>query len=117
LPKTLKQAGYHTAHFGKWHLGRSPYTALDHGFDVDIPNWYGPGPAGSYVAPWKFPDFKEAYPGEHIEDRMADEIDTYLEKRAADQKPFYLNYWQFSVHGPIQCKSRLYRVLQRQNRP
>jgi arylsulfatase A-like enzyme len=105
LAKTLKQAGYHTAHFGKWHLGRNPYTALDHGFDVDIPNWYGPGPAGSYVAPWKFPDFKEAYPGEHIEDRMADEIDTYLEKRAADQKPFYLNYWQFSVHGPFNAKA------------
>jgi arylsulfatase A-like enzyme len=105
MAKTLKQAGYHTAHFGKWHLGRSPYTALDHGFDVDVPNWYGPGPAGSYVAPWKFPDFKEAYPGEHIEDRMADEIDTYLEKRAADQKPFYLNYWQFSVHGPFNAKA------------
>ena len=105
LAKTLKQAGYHTAHFGKWHLGRSPFTALDHGFDVDIPNWYGPGPAGSYVAPWKFPDFKEAYPGEHIEDRMADEIDSYLEKRVADQKPFYLNYWQFSVHGPFNAKA------------
>jgi arylsulfatase A-like enzyme len=83
IAKTLKLAGYHTAHFGKWHLGRSPFTALDHGFDVDIPNWYGPGPAGSYVAPWKFPDFKEAYPGEHIEDRMADEIDTYLEKKGS----------------------------------
>ena len=105
MPKTLKQAGYHTAHFGKWHLGRSPYTALDHGFDVDVPNWYGPGPAGSYVAPWKFPDFKEAYPGEHIEDRMADEIDTYLKKRAADKKPFFLNYWQFSVHGPFNAKA------------
>jgi len=105
IAKTLKQAGYHTAHFGKWHLGRSPFTALDHGFDVDIPNWYGPGPAGSYVAPWKFPDFKEAYPGEHIEDRMADEIDTYLENRAADKKPFYLNYWQFSVHGPFNAKA------------
>jgi arylsulfatase A-like enzyme len=105
LAKTLKQAGYHTAHFGKWHLGRSPYTALDHGFDVDIPNWYGPGPAGSYVAPWKFPEFKEAYPGEHIEDRMADEIDAYLEKRAEDQKPFFINYWQFSVHGPFNAKA------------
>jgi arylsulfatase A-like enzyme len=105
LAKTLKQAGYHTAHFGKWHLGRSPYTALDHGFDVDVPNWYGPGPAGSYVAPWKFPDFKEAYLGEHIEDRMADEIDVYLKKRAEDKKPFFLNYWQFSVHGPFNAKA------------
>ena len=104
LAKSLKKAGYHTAHFGKWHLGRTPYTALDHGFDVDVPNWFGPGPAGSYVAPWRFPDFKEAYPGEHIEDRMADEIETYLEKRASEGKPFFLNYWQFSVHGPFNAK-------------
>ena len=57
------------------------------------------------MAPWKFPKFKEAYPGEHIEDRMADEIDTYLEKRAADKKPFFINYWQFSVHGPFNAKA------------
>ena len=55
LAKTLKQAGYHTAHFGKWHLGRSPFTALDHGFDVDIPNWYGPGPAGQLCGTMEIP--------------------------------------------------------------
>ena len=104
LAKDLRGAGYHTAHFGKWHLGMKPYTALEHGFDIDIPHWHGPGPAGSYVAPWKFPNFKEAYPGEHIEDRMGDEIVAYLEKRAQDKEPFFINYWQFSVHGPFNAK-------------
>ena len=42
------------------------FREIGDGFDVDVPNWFGPGPAGSYVAPWKFPDFKEAYPGEQL---------------------------------------------------
>lgn len=57
LSKSLKSAGYVTGHFGKWHLGSEPYSALEHGFDVDLPHWPGPGPAGSFVAPWKFKDF------------------------------------------------------------
>ena len=73
LVRLIKTKGYSTAHFGKWHLGREPYSPLEHGFDVDIPHWPGPGPAGSFVAPWKFPDFKANYPNEHIEDRMAEE--------------------------------------------
>jgi len=44
LGKVLKGAGYATAHFGKWHLGREPHSPLELGFDVDTPHWYGPGP-------------------------------------------------------------------------
>ncbi|MCH7916591.1 MAG: sulfatase-like hydrolase/transferase [Planctomycetes bacterium] len=108
LAETIKAAGYVTGHFGKWHLGREPYTPLQHGFDVDVPHWWGPGPAGSYVAPWKFPDsldFDPAVPNEHIEDRMANEAVAFIE-RHKDQ-PFFLNYWAFSVHGPWDGKRRL----------
>ena len=55
LAEALKGAGYATGHFGKWHLGPEPYSPLQQGFDVDLPHWPGPGPAGSYVAPWRFP--------------------------------------------------------------
>jgi len=47
LGKILKDVGYSTAHFGKWHLGREPHSPLELGFDVDIPHWYGPGPKAS----------------------------------------------------------------------
>ena len=106
LGKLLKQAGYATAHFGKWHLGHEPYSPLEHGFEVDIPHWPGPGPAGSFVAPWKFPDFKENYPQEHIEDRMAEEAVHWLKSLPGD-RPFYMNYWQFSVHAPFNAKQSL----------
>ena len=107
LPKALKTAGYATGHFGKWHLGPEPYSALEQGFDVDVPHYAGPGPAGSYVAPWKFKNF-DADPGEpdqHIEDRMAKEAAAFLEKHK--DEPFYLNYWMFSVHAPFDAKKAL----------
>ncbi len=106
LGKLVKNKGYATAHFGKWHLGSTPYTPLEHGFDIDIPHWHGPGPAGSFVAPWKFPDFKEKYPNEHIEDRMADEAVTWMRQQDKNT-PFYMNYWQFSVHAPFDAKESL----------
>lgn len=107
LSERLKAEGYATAHFGKWHLGSEPYSPLENGFDIDIPHWHGPGPAGSYVAPWKFKTFKEAYPGEHIEDRMGDEIVKYLEAQKGSDEPFFINYWQFSVHAPFNAKEKL----------
>ncbi len=107
LSKSLKAAGYATGHFGKWHLGAEPYSPLQQGFDVDLPHWPGPGPAGSYVAPWKFKDF-DADPGEpnqHIEDRMAKEAVRFMERHK--NEPFYLNYWMFSVHAPFDAKPAL----------
>ena len=106
LGKLVNEAGYHTGHFGKWHLGHEPYSPYEHGFDVDIPHWPGPGPAGSFVAPWRFKNFKANYEGEHIEDRMAEESVQWINSLPAD-KPFFMNYWQFSVHAPFNAKAEL----------
>ncbi|MHC5211510.1 MAG: sulfatase, partial [Planctomycetota bacterium] len=108
LAETLRDAGYATGHFGKWHLGDEPYSPLQHGFDVDVPHWPGPGPARSYLPPWKYPDaldFDPATPDEHIEDRMAREAVAFME--AHKDEPFFLNYWAFSVHGPWEGKQAL----------
>ena len=107
LVKSLKAAGYATGHFGKWHLGPEPYSPLEHGFDVDMPHTSGPGPAGSYVAPWKFKDFDHDpnVPDQHIEDRMALEASAWIEKNHGS--PFFLNYWMFSVHAPFDAKKTL----------
>lgn len=107
LPKILKNHGYRTAHFGKWHLGHEPYSPLQHGFDVDVPHHPGPGPAGSYVAPWKFKDFDHDpdVPDQHIEDRMSEEAVRWLEQN--HEEPFFLNYWMFSVHAPFDAKQSL----------
>ena len=99
LPKSLKQAGYRTGHFGKWHLGAEPYSPLQHGFDIDLPHTAGPGPGGGngYFAPWAY--WKgEGKPGDHIEDRMAEEAVKFI--KANKDRPFFLNYWAFGVHSP-----------------
>lgn len=108
LSSLLKNAGYSTAHFGKWHLGREPNSPLEKGFDVDVPHWWGPGPKAGYLAPWGYenPNFLEGKPGEHIEDRMAREAVQWLKNRDRS-KPFFMNYWQFSVHAPFGAKPEL----------
>jgi arylsulfatase A-like enzyme len=117
MAKTFKRAGYATGHFGKWHLGPAPYSALQHGFDVDLPHHAGPGPAGSFVAPWKFKDFDHDpnIPDQHIEDRMALEAASWME-RNRDQ-PFFLNYWMFSVHAPFDAKKKLIEKYRAQTDP
>ncbi|MEQ1824741.1 MAG: sulfatase [Pirellula sp.] len=110
LPKILRNAGYRTGHFGKWHLGPEPYSALQHGFDVDWPHWPGPGPAGSYVSPWRFPENlrvgnQDGNLGEHIEDLLSGEVVKFI--RENKDRPFYANYWQFSVHAPYDAKDEL----------
>ncbi len=107
LPKLMNAAGYVTGHFGKWHLGLEPYSAKDHGFSVDFPHWHGPGPAGSYVAPWRFPPALKVpgKDGEHIEDVVSQEVVKFI--KANKDRPFYVNYWPFSVHAPYDAKDEL----------
>jgi arylsulfatase A-like enzyme len=108
LGKMLQGAGFATGHFGKWHLGHPPYSPLEHGFEVDIPAWPGPGPGGSFVAPWR-DDFrlKPNFPKEHIEDRMAQEAVQWMTRVKEDGRPFFLQYWAFSVHTPFDAKPDL----------
>lgn len=117
MAESFKDAGFVTAHFGKWHLGPEPYSPKEHGFDFDLPHHAGPGPAGSYVAPWKFRDFDHdpAIPNEHIEDRMAKEAVAFMEKHR--DQPFFLNYWMFSVHAPFDAKKSLIEKYQKLVKP
>ena len=103
LPEALRDSGWRTGHLGKWHLGSEPYSPLQHGFESDLPHTPGPGPGGrnGYFAPWQFwPG--EGRPGDHIEDRMAEEAEKFI--AANRDRPFFLNYWAFSVHSPWMAK-------------
>lgn len=106
IAEVLKGAGYRTGHFGKWHLGPEPFSPLQQGFDVDVPHWPGPGPAGAYLAPWKSPKFAmSAKPGEHVEDLLVKEAVGFI--HANKDRPFLMHYWAFSVHSPFQSKPEL----------
>ena len=107
LAEALKEAGYSTGHFGKWHLGHNmapgdTYEPRDQGFDVDWPHTpKAPGPGGGYLAPWnKFisdPNIQDEA-GRHVDERMADEAGNFI--RASKGHPFFVNFWLYSVHSP-----------------
>jgi arylsulfatase A-like enzyme len=111
LAEAFKEAGYATAHFGKWHLGHNlktgdHYEPMDQGFESDFPHTpNASGPGNSYLAPWKFikdPTITDEV-GVNIEDRMSKEAAKYIAAHKA--KPFYLNYWAFSVHSPWNARA------------
>lgn len=107
LAEILKNNGYVTGHFGKWHLGLAPYDAKHQGFDVAVPLKPEGAIENGYLAPW--PELEEegfiGKPGEHIEDRMAQEAVKFMRKNK--DKPFFLNYWAFSIHSPWSAKPEL----------
>ncbi|MGB0259683.1 MAG: sulfatase-like hydrolase/transferase, partial [Coraliomargarita sp.] len=103
--KVLRDNGYLTAHYGKWHLGEAPYSPLEHGFKIDVPHTKSHGPKGSYFGPKQYGDSFTLKPGEHLEDRMADEAVKFIHENK--DRPFLLNYWAFSVHSPYFAKEEL----------
>jgi len=111
LAETLRDAGYRTAHIGKWHLGLTqPHWPEQQGFDVAFHCHPDPGPPGNYFSPYGVkPDGEprgqnrvgtvtDGPPGEYIVDRLADEAVRFIE--ANRDRPFFLNLWNYGVHGP-----------------
>jgi len=123
LAEALREAGYATAHFGKWHLGHNlaagdAYEPRDQGFDVDFPHTpRAAGPGGGYFAPWKFitdPAITDKA-GRHIDARMADEAGAFI--RAHKDRPFFVNFWLFSVHSPWNARPESIAHFERKSDP
>ena len=104
LAESLRAAGYRTGHYGKWHLGRAPYSPLEQGFDVDIPHTDAPGPLpNGFFHP--FPVWPgHGKPGDNLEDLLCDEAVKFIHQHK--DEPFFLNYWAFQVHSPWQAKDK-----------
>ena len=112
LPEVLREAGYSTGHFGKWHIGLArEHWPEKHGFQVAFHAQPSPGPPrGNYFSPYGVKLNAEPSPrspggtitdgpkGEYITDRLTDESIAFIE--ANKDKPFYLNLWHYGVHGP-----------------
>ncbi|MAD80639.1 MAG: N-acetylgalactosamine 6-sulfate sulfatase [Planctomycetaceae bacterium] len=110
LAEVLRDAGYRTGHFGKWHLGLSQeHWPEQHGFEVAFHAEPSPGPS-SYFSPYGVHKSGEPSPrhhvgtitdgpkGEYITDRLTNEAIRFVE--ANKDEPFFLNFWHYAVHGP-----------------
>jgi uncharacterized sulfatase len=121
LARFLKQSGYTTGHFGKWHMGgqrnvgEAPLIS-EYGFDESLTNFEGLGPrvlplCDAYDG--KSPR-KHALGSDNLgrgpiiwEDRskVTESFVTaaikFIGKAQAEKKPFYINVWPDDVHSPF----------------
>ena len=114
IAEALKEAGYATGFFGKWHLGNTPYLPESQGFDVNVGGTAAGQPASyfyPYKAPegqsdfWDVPHLEGGEAGEYLTDRLTDEAISFLE--ANSNHPFLLYLSHYAVHTPIQSKEEL----------
>ena len=108
LAESLREGGYATWHLGKWHLGGEGHYPTDHGFDVNVGGCEMGNPAGkggSYFSPWKIPGLENAETpdGTYLPDYLTTRAIDLIER--CDDQPFYMNFWFYLVHTPIQAKA------------
>ncbi len=102
LATALREGGYATWHVGKWHLGGRDYWPDRHGFEVNVGGCDWGMPNQGYFSPWGLPTLPDGPAGEYLPDRLMDEAIGLIER--SDGRPFFLNYWDYCVHIPIQAK-------------
>ncbi len=106
IAEMLRPAGYTTCHIGKWHLGDPDWYPPSQGFDVNIggcdlgqpPSYFDPYTNKKYNFDGTLPPRRK---GEFLTHREADEAAKFI--REHRQKPFFLSYWPYAVHTPIQA--------------
>jgi len=107
--------GYHTAHFGKWHLGDSyPYRPQDRGFEVTVHHGaWGIGSMADYFSNdyWDDVYFHNEKPTQYqgyCTDVWFDLAIDYMKKwkNNNSDKPFFLYLATNCPHGPHRCDDK-----------
>ncbi len=101
LAEELKERGYATGLFGKWHLGGEAYYPEHQGFDVNV-GGCDRGQPGAYFPPYGIVNVKDERPGEFLSDRLTRDAMTFIEQNK--EKPFFLYFPHYGVHTPLAGK-------------
>ena len=100
LPESFKSAGYTTFFAGKWHLGDTPSTPENNGYDINKGGWEVGSPIGGYFSPWENPMLPNKEAGENLSLRLAKETSKFIQDQ--NGKPFFAMLSFYAVHGPIE---------------
>ena len=114
IAEALQQHDYKTVHIGKWHLqnhtdkGTSHFPE-NHGFDINIAG-FRMGQPGSYYFPYKsekhpstnVPGLENGKKGDYLTDALTDRAISFIKEN--QNQPFFINFWYYTVHTPIQPK-------------
>ncbi len=124
IAEAFKDAGYKTAHFGKWHLGEKEENwPENHGFDLNVGGWKKGAPYrdkkkgyNGYFSPYGNPRLEDGPKDEYLTERLGDEVCNFIDKNRGDA--FFVNLWFYNVHTPLQAKQEKidkYKELSNEN--
>ena len=124
LAEQLREAGYATGFVGKWHLSHrlekdgapleEELRPEHQGFDSNAGGCRYGGPP-SYFSPYKIPALPDGDQGEYLPDRCAEECCKFVKANKA--KPFFLCWWNYSVHYPFQAPKELIEKYEKRKGP
>tara|TARA_B100000676_G_scaffold66039_1_gene65886 strand:- start:3811 stop:5151 length:1341 start_codon:yes stop_codon:yes gene_type:complete len=109
LAEVFKQAGYSTAHIGKWHLGYDNATMPNNqGFDYSFGHMGGCIDNYSHFFYWNGPNRHDLWKngneiwrdGDYFPQLMVDEASAFI--RAQDDSPFFMYFALNIPHYPLQ---------------
>jgi arylsulfatase A-like enzyme len=104
IAEALKAAGYDTFFAGKWHLGPEGYWPESQGYVVTTGGWRA-GMPKSYFSPYSNPKLEDGPPGEHLDERLAEETAAFIDSHR--EKPFLAFFSLYDVHVPLQARPEM----------
>lgn len=126
VAERLRDAGYATGFFGKWHLsgtrvrkddpatGGAAFYPDHQGYDINV-GGCGRGGPPTYFDPYRIPTLPPRQDGEYLTDRLVDETCAWMEKH--HEEPMFVTLWTYNPHYPFEAPAELIAKYEGQEGP